>query len=319
MEDYELVMYLRRKFGWGMKRISEYLLKKDGRKVGHGAIVGWIYLGRKPIYNIKEIKEGSEILTLDKAYILGVLCGDGYLTTGYRVGLDCCDKDFVEYFLQCLNNVYSMTSKIRLRYRERTNFGVARLQYSLQMCSKLVTRDLLRYSKSFKSKEWILPSEIKQGNLLIKASFLKGLFDSEGGIRLLHKGAGYLQVCSGNNKSLLEVKEMLESSFGIRCSVKFNQNKVMILVSTNYDSIKGFYDNIGFTIKRKQNRLVSVLNSYKRKGIKRYSLDFKREAMRLLDRCGDHRFVGQLMNTSYTNLYDWEKAVLSGRLDLSRD
>lgn len=305
MEDYESVMRLRNDFCFGATKIFNYLIKR-GITIKQGTIGSWIYYNRKPIYRINKIKEGSEKLTKDKAYILGVLCSDGYLSTSYRVGLESCDSDFIDEFSRCLDTVYGIKSKVRMRVR-CTNFGRGKPQYSVVICSKLVIEDLLRYSKSFKSKEWIVPNKIKTTKVKIQATFLKGLFDSEGSIIHMSKGRGYLQLCSGNKSSLLEVKDMLNRYFGIKCSVKFNQSNVMMLISADYNSIQKFYKNISLSINRKQRILINLLSSYKRKGIRRYTLDFKKKAMELLSKYKDHRFVGQVLQASYTNIYDWEK------------
>ncbi len=107
-EEYKAAIKLRKKFGWGPKKISFYLSKK-GITATEGAIGGWIYKKRKPFKEviIKKIPKKSKKLTEEKAYLLGVLCGDGYLTTGYRIGLGVTDEDFNEEFRRCIKEVYN--------------------------------------------------------------------------------------------------------------------------------------------------------------------------------------------------------------------
>ncbi|MEK6878692.1 MAG: hypothetical protein AABY22_03745 [Nanoarchaeota archaeon] len=81
-------MYLR-KNGLGVENISKELLRRD-INITKGAIGKWIYKGAKPFQQtiIKEIKPNSGLLNEGKSYILGVLSGDGYVTTSYRFGLN---------------------------------------------------------------------------------------------------------------------------------------------------------------------------------------------------------------------------------------
>ena len=60
------------------------------------------YRNAKPFQQviIKNIKEGYQNLNESKAYLLGVLCGDGWVTTDYRIGLNVTDLDFIEKIIR---------------------------------------------------------------------------------------------------------------------------------------------------------------------------------------------------------------------------
>jgi len=98
LEDYNAAMDLRKNFGWGSTKISSFLLKK-GINIKRGAVEGWIYKNNKPFFEvlIKKIPESSRLLSNEKAYVLGVLSGDGCVSTGNRISLEVCDKDFNVY------------------------------------------------------------------------------------------------------------------------------------------------------------------------------------------------------------------------------
>ena len=100
IEDYNEVMRLR-KIGLGVKRIHNLLLKEN-KFITKGAISRWIYRNAKPFQQviIKNIKEGYQNLNESKAYLLGVLCGDGWVTTDYRIGLNVTDLDFIEKIIR---------------------------------------------------------------------------------------------------------------------------------------------------------------------------------------------------------------------------
>ncbi len=298
-------MGLRKEFGWGAKRISSFLLKQ-GMNIKKGAIKRWINRNGKPYEEVlmNRVKEGSERLTVDKAYILGVLCGDGYMTTNYRIGLDVRDLDFAEEFKRCIKSVYGLEPTTKKRWR-KTNFGEG-WEYENVVCSKRLYEDLLRYDPcSFKTHTWIVPEEILQSSdSTLKATFIKGIFDSEGTIRLKKKGHAYLQACSGNEKSVKIVRDMLARDFDINLKVKKRQNLTMIYTE-RYKDIKKYADTVGFIIKRKRDRLDFCLQNYKRKGIRRYTATFKQRALCLLDQGFSPRQIGRMMNTSHANIYDF--------------
>ncbi len=184
LPEYTLAMELREKYGWGAQKISAEL-RKQGFHVD-GAVAGWIYDGKKPFLDtlITKISVESNLLTLEKAYILGVLCGDGYITTHFRVGLDVCDQEFAEKFQICLQKVYGLSPPIIIRTRKSTNFDCTpKPQHIIQLRSKLVVQDLLRYATSFRTFEWIIPDEIKMASRDIQGSVIRGFADSEGCVR----------------------------------------------------------------------------------------------------------------------------------------
>lgn len=314
LEDYNRVIELRKKFGWGSTKISSFLLKQ-GLNIKKGVIDGWIYYNKRPFQEviIHKIPEKSRLLTKEKAYLLGVLCGDGYIRIhksghGFLVGLNVCDEDFADEFVKCLKEVYTLPPSKKFRKYRATNFCEnPKSQFAVNLTSKLVVYDLLRYSKSFKTKEWKIPKQILESSLEIKSNFLKGLFDSEGTIRLKRKGHAYLQICSGNNCSLLKVRDLLKKDFDIDLKIGYNNVNVMVLYSENYKNIKNYYNKIGFSIKRKQEKLLYCLSTYKRKGLRKYNKEFKLKVLGLLKEGYSTREIGKMLNFNYTNIYDFIK------------
>lgn len=132
---------------------------------------------------INKISKSSNLLTKEKAYILGVLCGDGYIRIhksghGFLVGLNVCDEDFADEFVKCLKKVYNLSPSKKLRKSRATNFCKnPQSQFVINLTSKLVVEDLLRYTdRSFKTKEWEISKQILESNLEIKSAFFKGIF-----------------------------------------------------------------------------------------------------------------------------------------------
>jgi len=73
MEDYDYVMNLR-KSGLGVQRIVQEL-HKIGKRVNSSTVGRWIYKNGKIFQEtiISPLKEDSQILSEEKAYILGAL------------------------------------------------------------------------------------------------------------------------------------------------------------------------------------------------------------------------------------------------------
>lgn len=315
LKEYNEVIRLRNQ-GLGPTKIFSFLYKK-GFNISYGAIYDWIHTNKRPFQDkiLNKISQQSKFLTVEKAYILGVLCGDGYISTNNRVGLKVCDEDFADEFRRCLREVYDLSPSKKFRIIKPTNFSTnPKPQYVISLTSKLVVNDLLEYSKSFKTKEWEIPKEILKSDLKVKSAFLRGLFDSEGTACLKKPGGVYLSICSSNKLSLSKVKEILKKDFNIDLSV-VHYESIMKLKSVGYKNVKNFYNYINFTIKRKRDKLKIGLLTYTREGIRKYSFDFKRNTLFLLNKYKDHYFVGGLLGISPTLVYDWEKANFDGRLD----
>jgi len=266
IETYKIVMDLRKNHKrFGLKKIKKQLDNLN-IKASNGAIRGWIYHNKKPFVTkiIKQISNNSNKLTKEKAYVLGTLCGDGYISTEYRIGLSVIDKEFTEYFKYCLEKVYGVKCSFAIRNRKFTSFSNSpKPQYVVSLVSKLVVQDLNRYSKSFKGKEWLIPNQVTNASKEIQASFIKGFADSEGSVRF-RKSQSEITLCSGNRKGLEEIRVVLEKNFNIHTYLRENGSGVPILAITKYNLLKRFYDEIGFVIQRKQNNLKKALESYRR-------------------------------------------------------
>ena len=269
LKEYNQVMTLNK---LGLRPIQIYCyLSEIGMGIKYNTLYDWINYNKKPFQEkiISKIPEESKLLTKEKAYILGVLCGDGYIRihksgTGFLVGLDVCDEDFADEFRRCLYQVYQLFPSKKIRTPKFTNFtSNPKPRYCINLTSKLVVFDLLRYSKSFKTKEWTVPDEIVSSNLDIKSAFLRGLFDSEGAISLRKSSGAYLSVCSGKVDSLLIVKEILKNDFDIDLKALYPQKDFIRLKSARYKHIKNFSDKIGFAIKRKNDTLKIAVSNFK--------------------------------------------------------
>ncbi len=311
LKTYNLVMNLRRKTSWGVIRIKEHLEKK-GINSSNGAIGGWIYEDKKPfVYRIiKQIPESSRELTREKAYVLGTLCGDGWISTGYRIGLGVCDRDFAEYFKYCLEKVYETKCSIRTKIVKPNKFCKnPKSKHVVSQVSKLIVKDLNRYSNSYSTKEWRVPKQIIEASIQLQSYFIRGFADSEGSVRARKRNTE-LVLCSGNPNGLKDISFMLSTTYGIKTTFSQRKNGVGVLTTSDYWSLLTYKNYINFTIRRKKNTLEKGLANYKRKGLRKYSPEFKLKAMNLLKQGMKHREIAKLLGTNHTNIYDWEKKLL---------
>ena len=195
-------------------------------------------------------------LTPEKAYLLGVLCGDGYLTPSV-FGLKANDEDFLKEFRKCLTKVYGVLTKVV--YNTYAN------QFQLETKRKNVRQNLLEFGVRDKNGNWHVPSEIlKCKDETVGGSFLRGFFDSEGSVcEYLVRGF------SKNFQGLSEIKELLgRLDIKSRIVDTTKSSHVYTLCITGYENIKCFSIKVGFSIARKQERLSCILKKYKWKNQK---------------------------------------------------
>lgn len=178
-------------------------------------------------------------LTPEKAYILGVLCGDAHINKKFiRLEIRH-DKEFVAEFLKCVKEVYGLTYTFKY-YAHRNS-------YVAYVASEIICKDLLKYGK-FGTYRWLLPAEIKQKLGNVAASFLRGYFDSEGCVRPYT-----IDATSVNLNALRDVQILLEK-LEIKSKI-YSGKKYHTIVVSRKENIRKFKEKIGLTIKRKQQRL----------------------------------------------------------------
>lgn len=185
----------------------------------------------------------------EKAYILGVLCGDGHITETF-LGLEIRhDEDFIEEFTKCFEKIYGL--KYNYKYCSPKNTLYVRIS-NQTMC-----KDLLSYGK-FRTREWRTPKEIMRTNdKKIIGAFLRGFYDSEGS-----SSSRSCVTCSSVNKGgLMEIGKLLEK-LGIKSTLRGQRNNsYYVLYIFRKERFKLFRDLVGFTIKRKRDKLNDTINT----------------------------------------------------------
>ncbi len=179
-------------------------------------------------------------LTREKAYILGVLCGDGYIDKNFLKLEIRRDKEFIEEFLRCFKEVYGLD--YTYYYYKRRN------SYISNIASKIICKDLLSYG-NFGTRIWEVPRYIlKSNNKLVKCSFLRGVYDSEA-----HVGEYTITLTSSSQGAIKSISNLL-GQLNVKHTI-YKHSKYPIICIKKKENLRLFKELIGFTIKRKMEKL----------------------------------------------------------------
>lgn len=191
------------------------------------------------------------------SYIIGVYYGDGCAFISkekhtkshrYRFQMTAKDYDFVIAVKNALENI--VNNRIYISIQKEKYFRV-------ETQNKTLVRFLKKpfdYIRSFIEKH--------------PADFLRGLFDSDGGIYHDRKGVYRVRLYNTNKEMLLYVKKLLLKTYGIISSdiwlnapkgrelkfgnrIYFSSKDAWVLQIVRKTSVAMFMNRIGFSIKRK--------------------------------------------------------------------
>lgn len=196
----------------------------------------------------RPIKNFSK-LSPKKAYILGVLCGDGHINKKMIRFEIRNDEEFIKEFAKAVKEVYGLD--FEYKYYGKRNSLV------LYVASEIICEDLLNYGK-FGTFKWRVPKEIiKSKDEKIISNFLRGVYDSEGSV------AKSCILMSSSNKKGIEDISFLLKKLGIENKIGITKGSHYILWIFRKERFKIFRDKIGFTTKRKQDKLNENLKNDK--------------------------------------------------------
>lgn len=253
----EELEYLRRNYGvLGNQEIAQTL----NRSIG--AI--WLAAQNNNLAKKKPIKATIPTeITPEISYILGALCGDGNVS-GHRIILPNSEREFVEEFQRCINIAFKTNYEIKSHFH-KVNFINKEpwegLMYSVSVEQKNVVEYINSLGK-FGSRDWRVPSCIRVGTLDMKASFIRGLFDSEATVHMTYRAKTYATIdVRVVNPAIYEVIPLL-TEFEIRSKQTFSHfNDLDYYGVAIHDLLSEiFYDRyIGFSNPEKAVKLKSVL------------------------------------------------------------
>jgi len=238
-----------------------------------------------------KLTELSNKVNSDFTYVLGALLGDGYIyfnpNGGGHVRISVRDKEFAEKFYNSIKNWCGLNCRM---YQYRGFWRV----YS----SSVITARVL---KNFDL------NELKHMNEEIVSTFLKGIYDAEGNIN-----QKYIRFYNSDATLIKLVKELLEI-IGIKSITVTKRDKeihkireksflvkpVFTLGFGRKSNLELFHKKVGFSIKRKQEKLENVLKHYQRN-----PLPWTREEIEVLKNNSnrDYHKIAEIMGRSSSSV-----------------
>lgn len=191
--------------------------------------------------------------TLDQAYALGAMIGDGTYRDTYKIGFATEDSEIIPY----LNNGIGIFK----RYQND------KIHYHL--CGKQLIREWKKFwnIEQYFHGNKVLPTTILKAQKELMSACLSGLFDTDGHVSVTFDkrgGIGCVVGFTNTSKLLIEQIQYILLHYGICCQKYTRQRNefhktVYEIHITGSDIIK-FRDEIGFRIKRKQDKLNFAIN-----------------------------------------------------------
>lgn len=188
-------------------------------------------------------------------YIMGCCIGDGYIIPGKCMGLIVKDKDFIEEFKRNIDLICGREHNIwkqRTKERKFNNYILPLVELYHVCCGhKETTKKFSDLVDSTRSKEWKIPPFIWENTDNAKYSFLKGLFDSDSCV-----AKRSITLYSSNYDGLKEVVKLLsELKIGSKLGKRDDREDNYYLGIYGWKNMYLFYNEIGFSIKRKREKL----------------------------------------------------------------
>ncbi len=210
---------------------------------------------------VNYIMNSASKLTVDKAYVIGVLCGDACQRSNrYQIKLSILWKDieFAKEFANCFYRVYGIRRQPKKEIRFENDRKVSYANVIID--SKLAYFDIIRYGH-FGTFTWSVPEQIKNVDKKIKKAFLQGYFDSDGSIDVKWHA---VTADSANYNGLNQIADLLKN-LDIDASIypykRKNKTYYHLKIYNWYNLTK--FKEIGFRILRKQEKLLMTLKNYK--------------------------------------------------------
>jgi intein-encoded DNA endonuclease-like protein len=252
-----------RKFGVHYSTVYDCLIK-NGIEIRSNKVAGVLASDKGRIAR-HSIPESSLDLSPEKSYILGVMCGDGYIhctkNKSYQIALQAVDRDFVIEFADCINKIYGIQPSISKIKATQINWNE---KWQARVCCKEIFNDMINYGH-FKTSSWRIPEIIFESSDEIKCRFLRGFFDSEGNVDV---NSRRITAVSTNKDGINDIANLL-TNLGIKSRIHKNSticgNRTISfnLRMTGRQNIVKYCEKIGFSIQRKHAKLNELTKSYK--------------------------------------------------------
>lgn len=210
----------------------------------------------------------SKIDSAEKAYWLGMLTGDGWITDRHELGLSLQEKDKEYIFL--FKNFLNSNHPINIVSNGLKKDGNLSISYEIRINNKKIVSDLKKYGFSKNKTKYIKFPNINKKYL---SNYMLGLIDSDGCFCLKsHYKNKDKKLLSFNFIGPTEFAKNFQNILVNNCGVsktKLGTHKNTNFVRTvNYGGykniykiVKFLYSNANIFMKRKKNIAINYLNS----------------------------------------------------------
>lgn len=216
-----------------------------------------------PYHNTEGRKEVAfpDVLTPDWGYLLGILVGDGCWTLPNRVEVTVGDAEYRELVVSVFDRLLGDT-----KYKPDLRREATGQVQSNSIAWRKFLHDL-GWTLGCGSQEKRVPWAIMRSPRKVVTSFLRGLFDADGGVENSGKVVSF---CSASEQLAREV-QLLLLNLGVVARVRSRwdakyQRDYYILTVRGLRSRQVFADQVGFTLTRKMEPLRTSLESASREG-----------------------------------------------------
>jgi len=195
--------------------------------------------------NVKHINTCNIVETLDEdfALIMGYLIGDGCITRDDRIVLTNIDEDIINNYTNFIRN--RLNINVIHRGIDYYIYGKYCREYFRQIGFDMCN-----------AHNKVVPKCIMEAPKSIVSNFIKGLFDTDGGL-----SNSYIEYCTASKKLSKQVQVIL-LNFGIistrtkKYNKKFKSYSYRICIFGKHMNI--YLKEIGFSCQRKQDKLITL-------------------------------------------------------------
>lgn len=232
--------------------------------------------------NRKQINVDLNKSCYSRGYIIGTICGDGWLEKNIKKGnhrLYMCSTDIenCEMFQKQVFEWLGWKPNIRVRIRKKTTFFPNGTNPPRKPCGEITvaSKNLVEWfeekfpilfgkkSKIWKLPDWYMNEHKKEENKEELRGFLRAFFDGESTFGNAFKGNYAISCFSSSLEGIKQIQELL-NLIGIKTRINngCHRDGNMIISFNKYEYRMLFYELIGISAKRKFERLEYGLKKY---------------------------------------------------------
>lgn len=212
-------------------------------------------LGCVPSVGTRKKINIPEILDENLAAFIGYIVGDGHISLkGRQIGLTSGDESIKDHFVEISSNLFDVKSSVR--WDDSSKNGRWRAIIFSKTLIKFL-KDVFGLSHGVTARTKQIPSLIMQSPKPVVSAFLRAYFDCDG---CASSKSGV--ILSTSSDSLAEDTQIILLNYGILSGRSKAKDGCWQLRITG-KSARIFYNEIGFGLKRKQEKLKAYIDGHK--------------------------------------------------------